>query len=177
VKRLGSFWGLALTLALGMIGLLAGSSARAQFSQNTDTPELSQDWAVRIGVWYPQMQAVRNKVGSIGISGLVDRRIYAGNNFGISAGIGYDGLNDVYAVPIVLDITFHSANIRYGMGTGYAFGKRLDGRGTSGPLISFLLGYQLTRTTNPLSLDLRYFFISGSSNELDGYSLTLGYKF
>ena len=177
MKRLGSFWGLALTLALGMIGLLAGSPAHAQFDDSTGQPELSQDWTVRIGLWIANSQSVRDKVGSVGISGLVDRRIYAGTNFWISAGIGYNGLNDVYSVPIVLDLTALSGNLRYGAGTGYAFGKRLDGRGTSGPLISLLLGYQLTRTTNPLSLDLRYYFISGSSNELDGYSLTLGYKF
>jgi hypothetical protein len=168
---------LALTLALGMIGLLASNPALAQTDESPDQSELSQDWSVRIGVFMAQSQAVRSKVGDIGISGLVDRRIYAGNNYEISAGIGYNGLNDVYSVPIVLDLTALSGNIRYGAGTGYAFGKRLDGRGTSGPLLSLLVGYQLTRSTNPLSLDLRYYFISGSSNELDGYSFTLGYKF
>lgn len=177
MKRYGSLWGVALTLALGMVGLLAGSPARAQLSSGTDQSDLSQDWSVRIGIWFAQAQSVRAKVGDIGISGLVDRRIYSGNNFEISAGIGYNGNSDVYSVPIVLDLTALSHNLRYGVGTGYAFGKRLNGQGTSGPLLSLLLGYQLTHTTNPLSLDLKYYFISGSSNELDGYSFTLGYKF
>ena len=40
--------------------------------------------------------------------------------------------------------------------------------------MDLLLGYQFTRGRNPVSVDLRYMFIGGSSNELDGYSLTLG---
>lgn len=176
MKRIAPFWSAALTLALGMFALLAATPSRAQIDTNAD-PELSKDWSIRIGLFVPQSQAVRNKVGDIGISGHAERRVYVGTNYDLSVGIGFNGLNEVYSIPLTLNLTAYQHNLRYGGGVGYAYGKRLDGRGMSGPLLNLILGYQLTQTTNPISLDLRYYFISGAGNELDGYSLTLGYKF
>lgn len=176
MKRFATFWSTALALVLGICAVLTASPARAQVDTNAE-PELSKDWSVRIGLFFPQSQSVRSKVGDIGISGHVERRVYAGTSFDLLVGIGYNGLNDVYSIPLTLNIVTTQHNLRYGAGVGYAYGKRLDARGTSGPLIDLILGYQLTHTTNPLSLDVRYYFISGSGNELDGYSFTLGYKF
>lgn len=176
MKRIGSFFSIALMLMVGMTGMIASLPARAQSDSLTETA-LSRDWTVRMGVWYANSHAVRSKIGAVAISGLVERQVYAGNSYAIHIGIGYNGFNTVYSVPIMANIIAYHGNLRYGVGAGYYFGKRLSGRGASGSALDLILGYQITNTSNPLSLDLRYFFLSGASNELDGYGLTLGYKF
>jgi hypothetical protein len=176
LKRLGNHWGMALTLMLGICAMFATTAAHAQIDTDA-TPELSKDWTIRLGMYVFNSTTARNAAGSVGFSGIVERRVYAGNNYEINIGTGYNGFNSVYNVPFLIDIVATSANLRWGGGAGYSFGKRVDGRGTSGATLEVLLGYQLTHTTNPLSLDLRYDFVSGSNDELDGYSLTLGYRF
>lgn len=176
MKRLGTFWAGALAIALATSAIALASPARAQVDTNNQ-PELSQDWAARLGVWFANSNSVRNKIGTFGISGVLERRVYVGQNYRINIGIGYNGFDTVYDIPILANIVSVHNNLRYGIGAGYSFGRRLDGRGTDGPVIDLLVGYQLTHTTNPLSLDLRYYFVSGSGNELDGYGLTLGYRF
>jgi hypothetical protein len=167
---------MALTLVLGLCALLATTFAHAQIDTDT-TPELSKDWTVRVGMYIFNSSTARKTGGDVGFSGIVERRVYAGTSYDIHIGVGYNGFGSIYNVPFLIDFVEHSNNLRYGFGAGYSFGKRIDGRGTSGVTLELLLGYQLTRTTNPLSLDLRYDFVSGSNDELDGYSLTLGYRF
>lgn len=179
MKRFGSFWGAALLLVLGMCALTLPGLAHAQTTSGDEdeNPELARDWSVRLGLFIFQSDAARSKSGDIGFSGDVERRVYAGNNYDLTVGIGYKGLNDVYSVPIMINLIASQYNLRYGFGVGYAFGKRVDGRGTSGTVLGLQVGYQLIPGRNPLSLDLRYLFIGGSSSELDGYSLTLGMRF
>lgn len=177
MKRFGKIWSAALLLVLGLCALTVPGLAQAQTAGEDETPELARDWTVRMGLFIFQSSASRSKSGDVGFSGDVERRVYAGNNYDITVGIGYQGLNDVYAVPIMVNLIASQYNLRYGFGVGYAFGKRVDGRGTSGTVLGLQLGYQLTPGRNPLSLDLRYRFISGASSELDGYSLTLGMRF
>ncbi|CEK15676.1 hypothetical protein CWRG_01234 [Chthonomonas calidirosea] len=176
MKKLGTLCSLMLALALCMGGLLLGSPARAQ-EDNYSLPELSRDWTVRIGLWVAQSKTARSVEGDVGISGLVQRRVYAGGTYDLLVGIGYNGFDKVYSVPLTLEIQAFRGNLRYGIGAGYSFGKRLNGRGSNGAVLNLLVGYQLTHGTNPVSVDLRYFFVSGSNDELDGYSLTLGYQF
>jgi len=161
---------------LGICALFVTTVAHAQIDTDT-TPELSKDWTIRVGMFIFNNKTARAAGGDVGFSGIVERRVYAGTNYGIHIGIGYNGFGDIYNVPILINLLATSNNLRYGFGAGYSFGKRISGRGTSGATLEALIGYQLTRTTNPLSLDLRYDFISGSNDELDGFSLTLGYQF
>ena len=154
--------------------MLSGNTAQAQTSEVL--PELSQDWSVRLGLWIPQSEAARRVQGSVGVSFVAERRVYSTHDYDINIGIGYDGFDRSYAVPVMANLVWHSGNARYGLGAGYSFNKRLDGRGGSGTALNLILGYQLTHGKNPLSADLRYMFFGGASNELDGYSLTLGIR-
>jgi hypothetical protein len=95
----------------------------------------------------------------------------------VNVGIGYNGFDRVYSIPVQVTGIVHKNNLRYGGGLGYAFNKRVDGRGANGAAISLLVGYQLSQGRAPLSIDLRYYFTSGTESELDGYSITLGGKF
>jgi hypothetical protein len=176
LKRLGKQWSMALTLMLGICALFATSLAHAQIDTDA-TPELSKDWDVRVGLYVFNNKTARAAGGDVGFSGIVERRVYAGTNYEINLGVGYNGWGSIYNVPFMAHLIATSNNLRYGFGAGYSFGKRIDGRGTSGATLELLLGYQLTHTTNPLSLDLRYDFVSGSNDELDGWSFTLGYHF
>ncbi len=176
MKRSVAPWTIVLALVVAIGGLTAAMPARAQFDTSVN-PELSQDWYFRLGVFVAQSNTTRKIMGDVGISGTLERRVYAASNYDLLIGLGYNGFDKVYSIPLLINLILHHNNIRYGLGAGYSFGKRDNGKGSNGVALDLILGYQLTHTTNPLSLDLRYFFISGSSNELDGYSLTLGYKF
>ena len=178
MRRIGTIWSTALVLVLGMFALMLTGKAHAQTGDTSDqVPELSQDWTVRVGLYVAQSKSTRNATGEVGFSGQVERRVYAGRGYDVNIGIGYNGIDTVYNIPITANLIAYKDNIRYGGGVGYGFGKRVNGRGTSGTVLDLLLGYQLSRGRNPLSLDVRYFFIGGTSNELDGYSVTLGLKF
>jgi len=178
MRRIGTIWSTALVLVLGMFALLLSGKAHAQTGENTDQiPELSQDWTVRVGLYVAQSKTTRNATGEAGFSGIVERRVYIGKGFDVNIGIGYNGIDQVYSIPLMANIVAYKDNLRYGAGFGYSYGKRVSGRGTSGTAFDLLFGYQLTRGRTPLSVDLRYFFIGGSSNELDGYSLSLGIRF
>ena len=174
MKRLGSIWGAALLLMLGIGMLFAPNAAKAQ---DTTTAELAQNWSIRIGVYIYQSQTTRGQNGELGFSGVVERTVYHGLWYDVTVGIGYNGWDSVYSIPIEVSAIAHKANLRYGAGAGYSFGKRLDGQGTNGTVLSVLLGYQMSRSKSPLSVDLRYYFIGGSDNELDGLGVTIGGQF
>jgi hypothetical protein len=176
LKSLRIFWSVALGLLLG-IGLMAvPGAARAQF-QTDEVPELSRDWTIRAGLFIFNSETARATEGSVSFGGSVERRVYEGTNYDLTIGIGYYGLDRVYSVPLMVHFIGHKHKLRYGAGAGYSFGKRLDGRGMSGAALGLLLGYQITSGKYPANVDLRYNFIAGANNELDGYSLTLGIKF
>ena len=178
MRRLGTIWSAALVLVLSVFALFAPHKAHAQTGESTDQiPELSQDWEVRIGTYIFQSKSARDAAGELGISADVNRRVYAGRGYDINIGVGFNGIEPVYNIPITANIIAHKDNLRYGAGVGYAFGRRASGRGIKGTVFDLLLGYQITRGRNPMSVDLRYLFVGGSSNETDGYSLTLGLKF
>jgi hypothetical protein len=132
---------------------------------------------VRIGIYLFNSNAAARKSGRVGISGLVERSVYKGEQYDVTVGIGYNGFDRVYSVPVTGQIIFHPGNLRYGGGAGYAFNKRVSGKGSNGAVVDLLVGYVLTRGRYPTNVDLRYFFVGGSNNELDGWSLTYGLKF
>lgn len=172
VKRLGTICSLALMILLGM-----AMAPRAAHAQSDPLPELSRDWNVRIGMFIYNSKATRNAQGEVGISGMVERRVYKGDAYDVLVGIGYNGLDRVYSVPVMINLIAHKNNLRYGAGAGYSFNKRIDGSGSNGTALAVILGYTPVHGKNPISVDLRYFFLGGSSSELDGYSLTIGAQF
>lgn len=176
MKRLSVFWSIALGLLFGMGLIAVPGAARAQF-QTDEVPELSRDWTIRAGMYIFNSEAARAAEGAVSFSGYVERRVHQGLNHDLNIGVGYNGLDRVYSVPIMIHYVHRKEKWRLGAGAGYAFGKRIDGRGMSGTALGLLLGYQLTSGKYPMNVDLRYNFISGANNELDGYSITLGIKF
>ena len=176
MKRIGTIWSAAALLALCVGLLFAPNSANAQTDTDV-TPELSRDWSVRIGVFIPQSQTTRAANGEVNLSGIVERRVYDGSNYEIQVGIGYNGFDRVYSIPATVNLLLKRGDFRLGGGAGYSFNKRIDGRGSNGAALVAIVGYQITHSRTPITADLRYYFISGSDNELDGYSLTFGVKF
>ncbi len=173
MKRLGSVCSAASLLMLGIGMLLTPGAAKAQGQGS----ELNQDWAIRVGLYLYQSQTTRDANGTVGFSGMVERTVYRGAQYDVNVGIGYNGWDTVYSVPVMVTGILHQANLRYGGGVGYSFNKRQSGEASNGTAISLLLGYQFSRSKNPLSIDARYMFIGGSSNELDGLSITFGGTF
>ena len=174
MKHLKAFWGQVLIVALAVCALALPNLARAQ---NETVPELSRDWNVRIGIYVFNSKATSDAGGRVGISGLVERTVYKGETFDVTVGIGYNGFDRIYSVPVTGQLIFHPGNLRYGAGAGYAFNKRIGGGGSNGSVFDLLVGYTVSRGRYPTNVDLRYFFVGGSSNELDGLSLTYGLRF
>lgn len=178
MKRIEKIWSAALLLALTFSLLTAPGALRTACAQSDEgTPDLQKNWHLRVGLFVPQSQTTRGTTGEVGFSGIVERTVYQAPTYELNVGIGYNGWDTVYSVPITITGIAHHGNARYGAAVGYAFGKKVNGRGTSGAVLGLLVGYQLTRGATPLSADLRYNFITGSNSELDGYSLTIGTKF
>lgn len=171
---LKAFWGQALIAALAVCALAFPNVARAQ---NETVPELSRDWNVRIGVYLFNQNATANKAGRVGISGIVERTVFHGEQYDVAVGIGYNGFDRVYSVPVMGELIFHRGNLRLGGGAGYSFNKRISGQGSNGSVINLLAGYVVSRGKYPTNVDVRYYFVGGSSNELDGLSITYGLKF
>jgi hypothetical protein len=177
VKKLGIIWGAALLLTLVLGLLVVPGRARAQNTTSEQLPELSRDWTARIGLWIFNSESARRASSDVGISAFAERTVYRGIGYFASIGIGYNGWDQVFSVPVTANLIGYKDHLRYGIGAGISFGQRIDGDGTTGAVIDLILGYGLTGGKTPLDLELRYYFVSGSSNELDGYSLTLGMHF
>src|SRR5258708_36873310 len=101
---------MALVLALSLGALLAAGTAQAQ----DNTPELSRDWNVRIGIYIFNSDTASRANGRVGISGLVERTVYHGDNYDVNVGIGYNGFDRIYSVPVTLSAIMHPGNLRVG---------------------------------------------------------------
>jgi hypothetical protein len=162
-----------VSLALLFVPLLA----HAQAPPNTGAGDLEKDWNFRIGIFVPQSKTARAVIGSVGISGYLERTVFNSSSYEINIGVGFNGMSNAYSVPVMGYIVGKAGNFRYGFGAGYSFNRKLDGTGSSDAVVGPLLGYRFTGEPYHLSLDLRYNFVSGTNNELDGYSLTIGARF
>ncbi len=174
MRSLKAIWGQALIAALAVCALAMPGMARAQ---NETVPELSRDWNIRVGLYIFNSNAAANASGRIGFSGTVERTVYHGEMYDVNVGIGYNGFDRVYSVPVTGQFIYHPGNWRLGGGAGYSFNKRVSGRGSNGAVLDLLAGYTLTHGKYPTNVDLRYYFVSGANNELDGLSITYGLKF
>lgn len=173
MKRIGTFWSAVCLLALSM--MILGTTKEA-YAQNELDP--ARDWTVRLGPYVFNSNSTSNANGSrFGISGHVDKTVLQGDTYDINIGIGYNGYDRVYSIPVLGTIVYHPSQWRFGFGAGYSFNKRVGGRGSNGAIMTAMAGYQLTTGKNPTFLELRYYFVAGANNELDGYALTYGMKF
>ena len=173
MKHMRSLWGAVMLMALGLFALATPMTAKAQVET---IPDLAKDWTVRIGIYVFNQNGTANAAGRIGISGLVERTIYHADKYDVNVGIGYNGFDTIYSIPVEGVIIAHPGNIRFGLGLGYSFNKRPGGSGSNGTAVTLIGGYEFVHGKNPLSAELRYTFIGGSSSELDGLGLTIGIK-
>ncbi len=164
-------------IAVGLALLFVPFVAHAQAPPSTGAGELERDWNFRIGVFVPQSQTARKVMGTVGISGIVERTVFNSRSYEINVGIGYNGMGNSYSVPMMGYIVGKTGSIRYGVGAGYSFNRKLNGQGSDDAVIGLLLGYRFTGAPYHLSLDARYNFIAGTSNQLDGLGVTLGARF
>lgn len=167
MKRFSTFFSTLFIVAALLI--TAGQASKAQ-TRAEDLPELSRDWTLRLGAWIP-------KTGSLGISAHAERRVYKTDAYDLNMGMGYNGSETVYNVPILFSLIYHIKEIRAGALFGYSFGKRVDGRGMSGTALGLLAGYRIKNGVNPITADVRYLWIAGADSELDGWSITVGIGF
>lgn len=174
MNHLKAFWSVALVAAIAVCVLVLPGAAKAQYE---NVPELSRNWNVRVGTYIFNSKAASDAGGRVGFSGVVERTVFNGDQYEVTVGIGYNGWDRIYSVPVTGGIIFHPGNLRLGAGVGYAFSKRVDGGSSNGSVVNLLVGWQLTHGKFPSSLDVRYYFVGGSSNELDGYGITYGVRF
>jgi hypothetical protein len=174
VKRNSTLLG--TLIALAMLFFATANTAHAQARAET-LGELNKDWTLRAGAFFASSNATRNAIGTVGFSGSAERKVYRTDNYDLYLGMGYNGMDRVYSVPIMFNIMYHRNALRLGGGFGYSFGKRLDGRGFAAPALSLNAGLRIRHGNMPLDVDVRYLIISGSNSELDGFAITLGLSF
>ena len=167
MKSKFTLWSAVIALCFTLIG---PTVARAQEGDS----DLSKEWTLRLGTFIANSQTTRSKMGTFAIAGYADRTVFDGEKYKLTVGFGYVGGENFYSVPIMLNAVWKHNKMYFGGGFGYAFGKRLDGRPMGAISLDALVGTQLNTGKNALSAELRYSFIGGSDNELDGLSVTLG---
>lgn len=176
-KPFVKLWGAVCLLAVCL--LAAAPPARAQVigTGQDSSLDLTKDWSLRVGFYILNSSTARDAAGAVTFSGLLERNVYYGRDYNVSVGIGYNGFDRIYSVPIIINAIKFQNKLRYGVGAGYSFNKRVNGSGSNGTVLNLILGYEFAGGTTPLNADLRYYFVSGTNNELDGLSVTVGYRF
>src|SRR5579872_4694783 len=122
-------WRSAIAASFGLLFLGIAQFSQAQTAGIFGSTELTKNWNLRIGISVFQSQTARAKAGEVGISGIAERTVYHADNYDINVGIGYNGSSDIYNIPIEVTGIVHKDKLRYGIGAGYSFGKRISGRG------------------------------------------------
>ena len=171
MNRLKVFATVAM-IALAVM-IFAAPHAYAQ-SDNNYGPEIARNWSVRLGPYF-----FNHNIGgsTVGVSAIVERTVFSGETYDVTVGIGYNGTSDIYSVPALINLIGHHNRMRYGFGVGIAFDRLPNHESTNGLAANALLGFQLTGGRNPTTIDLRYYFIGSTADQMDGFGLTYGIKF
>ncbi|NUQ70128.1 MAG: hypothetical protein HUU17_04835 [Chthonomonadales bacterium] len=167
MKRLFAVF--ACALAFG-----APTSALAQFTGDQD---LTHGWELRLGGFVAEKKASRNKGGDLWLAIGAERAFYETENLRTTLSIDYYGAQNIYSVPLCFNVRSTNADgLHVGAGVGLSLGHDIDS-GMSALAYNLLLGYMTSAGTNPITVDLRYLGTNASHQELNGWSLTVGYRF
>lgn len=167
MKRFG--WVIGCALLLGI-----GSRGTVQAQQRDE--ELTRDWIVRVGLFMPTDEEARDAKGNVWFTAGVERPVYEVDRWRGTFGIDYYGAGTLYCVPITLNIRGNSQGLRYGGGLGLGLSHDLS-RGMRGVAYNLLVGYDILGGGNPLTADLRFMGLTTGNGQLNGFALTLGYRF
>lgn len=161
--------------ALLVCGLVFGAPAvaRAQFTGDT---ELSRNWELRAGLFVPEKKVSRSKGGDVWLAIGAERAFYEADRWRATISVDYYGAEDIYSVPFSLNVRGSSQGLRYGAGAGLSLGHDVQ-KGMSALAYNLLVGYELMAGGNAITIDLRYLGTNASRQELNGWSLTVGYRF
>lgn len=162
-----------LWLLAGAVAMLAPSVASAQF---TGDQELGKHWTLRAGAFVAEKKASREKGGDVWFTLGAERPFYETEQWAGTLSIDYYGAEGIYSVPICLNARGATNGVRYGAGVGLSLGHDVE-KGISALAYNLLVGYDLTTGPNTISVDLRYLGTNASRQELNGWALTVGYKF
>ena len=167
MKRFG--WVVGCALLLGIVGRVPAEA------QQRDE-ELTRDWSIHAGIFFPTDDDARDAKGNIWGTIGVERPIYVLDRWQATFGVDYYGAGEIYNVPITVNVRGHSEGIRYGLGVGLGLSHDLE-RGMRGVAYNFLVGYEITRGDKPITADLRYMGLTTGDGALNGFALTLGMSF
>jgi hypothetical protein len=163
-------------LALLVFSLVMGAPtvARAQY---TGDQELGKNWEVRAGIFVPEKKVSRSKGGDVWLALGAERAFYETEYYRATVSIEYYGAEDIYSVPICLNIRATTEQgFRYGAGAGLSLGHDVE-KGMNAFAYNALIGYELRAGENPVTIDIRYTGTCASRQELNGWSLVVGYRF
>lgn len=149
------------------------SVARAQF---TGDQELSSNWELRAGLFVPEKKVSRQKGGDVWLTIGAEHTFYEADRWRGTVSVDYYGAENIYSVPFCLNLRGTSQGLRYGAGAGLSLGHDVV-KGMSALAYNFLVGYELRAGGNPITVDLRYLGTNASRQELNGWSLAVGYRF
>jgi hypothetical protein len=155
---------------MALFAMGSAAPARAQIDD-----ELTQDWDLRAGFFVPERGAVRQSKGDLWLTIGAEKRFADYDRYRATISIDYYGSGNVYNIPITLNLRTTTNRFRYGAGVGLGISHDLN-RGINGLTYNLMVGYDITESANPLSLDLRY-IVQRTSSALNGLAVTVGGHF
>ncbi len=162
-----------LAVLVGALVMGAPAVARAQF---TGDQELGKNWELRAGLLVPEKKVSRDKGGDVWLAIGAEHTFYQADRWRGTVSVDYYGAENIYSVPFCLNLRGTSQGLRYGVGAGLSLGHDVE-KGMSALAYNLLVGYEVRTGTNPITVDIRYLGTNASRQELNGWSLTVGYSF
>ncbi|HSV73104.1 MAG TPA: hypothetical protein VLH79_05030 [Chthonomonadales bacterium] len=165
MKRFVWLLGCLTVLALG-----AAQPAQAQFDD-----ELARDWQLRLGFFVPESEQARGAVGDVWLSFGAERVMHLDERYDLSLSIEYYGRDNIYNVPVLVNLGATTHRMRYAVGAGISLGRDVH-RGRTNFAYKLMVGYELTEGMNPITFDVSYRG-TGTSPTLNGWSFLFGKRF
>jgi hypothetical protein len=162
-------------VSLLVCALVVGAPVAA-LAQFTGDSELSKHWNLRVGFFVPEKKVSRDLGGDVWLALGAERAFYEVDRWKTTVSIDYYGAEDIYSVPMCLNLRGNSQGLRYGAGVGLSLGHDVE-KGISALAYNLMVGYEVTTGANPITVDLRYLGTNASRQELNGWSLVVGYSF
>jgi len=162
-----------VSLLVCAIVIGAPTAALAQF---TGDSELSKNWDLRVGFFVPEKKVSRDFGGDVWLAIGAEHMFYEADRWKGTISLDYYGAEKIYNVPLCINARGKSEGLRYGAGVGFSLGHNVE-KGLSALAYNLEVGYEITSGLNPISVDLRYLGATASRQELNGWSLVVGYGF
>ncbi|GBC93599.1 hypothetical protein HRbin15_02099 [bacterium HR15] len=170
----GMLWLIAIAVA-GTLTL--ATPVRAQETK-------AQGFTVSVGAFFPSKKAVRDATQDVWFSADITYTFQtsepteSGYYYDLGVFVGFYGSGDVRNIPVGLSFTgYLNEQFFYRATAGVGFARRLNNDDKTGFAWSIGFGYNFNAGTTPIALFVGYSGQTGTSDEHNGFTAMLQFKF